>query len=81
MGVPPVGIGGLTGAVVQFWETYIGKYIGVSGDEVNQYSVSNYVYEHDFNESKRTSQFFGNLCFCAAFLKQAENELKAAMGV
>lgn len=76
MGVPPVGIGGLTGAVVQFWETYIGKYIGVSGDEVNQYSVSNYVYEHDFNESKRTIRVLN-----PAFLKQAENELKAAMGV
>jgi hypothetical protein len=73
---PPVGIGGATGATVEFWETYIGKYMGVSGDEINLYSVSNYTYEHDKNEKKRTIRVLN-----PAFLKQAMKELKAAMGV
>jgi hypothetical protein len=39
---------------VDFWETYIGRYIGVSGDQVNVYSVSNYTYENGVNEAKRS---------------------------
>lgn len=39
---------------VEFWETYIGRYMGVSGDKINQYSVSNYTYENAVNETKRS---------------------------
>lgn len=39
---------------VDFHETYIGKYMGVSGDKVNTYAVSNYLYEMQTNDEKRT---------------------------
>lgn len=74
--IPPSGIGGATGATVEFWETYIGKYMGVSGDEINIYAVSNYMYEQDKNDKKRTIKILN-----PAYLTQALNELKAALGV
>ena len=69
-------IGGATGATVAFWETYIGGYMGVSGDEINTYAVSNYVYENDENESKRTIKVLA-----PAYMEQAIKELKNALGV
>jgi hypothetical protein len=39
---------------IELWETYIGKYMGISGDKVGSYAVSNYIYENSFNERKRT---------------------------
>jgi len=39
---------------VEFWQTYIGRYMGVSGDKVNSYAVSNAIYEQRVNDSKRT---------------------------
>lgn len=74
--VPPSGIGGATGATVEFWETYIGQYMGVSGDEINLYSVTNQIYEQDKNDARRTIKVLN-----PAFLTQALNELKAALGV
>lgn len=74
--VPPSTIGGATGATVEFWQTYIGQYIGVSGAEINAYSVSNYTYEQTNNDSKRTIRVLN-----PAFLNQAMKELKAALGV
>lgn len=39
---------------VAFWDTYIGRYMGVSGDKINQYSTNNYIYEITKNNTKRT---------------------------
>jgi hypothetical protein len=39
---------------VDFYETYIGKYLGVSGAAVNTYAVSNYIYENTKNDACRT---------------------------
>ena len=74
--IQPSGIGGVTGATVQFWETYIGKYMGLSGEQINLYAVSNYMYEQDKNDKKRTIKILN-----PAYLTQAINELKAALGV
>ena len=54
-GTPVIGIRTTTGngANVSLWETYIGKYMGISGSGVNDYSVSNFIYETNENESKR----------------------------
>jgi hypothetical protein len=49
-----VGIGYSGSGVVDLWETYIGKYIGVSGAAVNTYAVSNYTYENTKNDAVRT---------------------------
>lgn len=72
----PVGVGGVTGASSGFWESYIGKYMGVSGDEINLYAVNNHMYEQDKNDKKRTIRILN-----PAYLTQALNELKAALGV
>jgi len=48
------GIGYSGSGVVDLWETYIGKYIGVSGAAVTTYSVSNYTYENTKNDAVRT---------------------------
>jgi hypothetical protein len=50
--------------------------MGVSGDEINTYAVSNYVYENDENESKRTIKVLA-----PAYMEQAIKELKNALGV
>lgn len=74
--IQPSGINGATGATVEFWQTYIGRYMGVSGDEINAYAVSNHTYEQSENEKKRTINVLA-----PAFLQQAIKELKAALGV
>jgi|LakMenEpi03Aug12_release.lakeMendotaPanAssembly.Ray.scaffolds.fasta_scaffold00624_11 hypothetical protein len=54
-GYPVVGIrttSGTTGSVA-LWQTYIGGYMGISGDAVNQYAVSNFTYETERNELRR----------------------------
>lgn len=43
----------LSGSELGFWETYIGKYMGISGDAVDTYAVSNFIYEQRLNESRR----------------------------
>jgi hypothetical protein len=72
----PIGVGGVTGATVEFWETYIGKYMGVSGEEVDLYAVSNYTHEQDRNEKKRVIKILH-----PSYLDAAIKELKAALGV
>lgn len=72
----PIGLGGVTGATVEFWETYIGKYMGISGEEINTYAVSNYMYEQDKNDKKRTIKVLH-----PSYLDMAIKELKAALGV
>lgn len=54
-GTPVIGIRTTTGngANVSLYETYIGKYMGISGSGVNDYAVSNFIYETNMNESKR----------------------------
>ena len=74
--LPATTRGGATGATVEFWQTYIGKYMGVSGSEVTDYATSNYQYETDSNESKRTIKILSPV-----FLKQALKELKSVLGV
>lgn len=74
--IPPLSIGGITGATVEFWQTYIGNYMGISGDENNTYSVSNYSYEQSVNDARRTIRVLH-----PKFLNQAVKELKAALGV
>jgi hypothetical protein len=49
-----VGVGYSGSGTVDFWETYIGKYMGVSGAAVTTYAVSNYTHENSTNEQKRT---------------------------
>jgi hypothetical protein len=39
---------------VDFYETYIGNYLGVSDAAVNTYAVSNYTYENTKNDARRT---------------------------
>ena len=43
----------LSGSVLNFWETYIGRYMGVSGEFVNSYAVTNFAHENLLNESRR----------------------------
>lgn len=74
--IPPSSIGGATGATVEFWQTYIANYMGISGDENNTYAVSNNTYEQSVNDSRRTIRVLN-----PAFLNQAMKELKAALGV
>lgn len=74
--IQPTGVNGLTGATVEFYQTYIAQYMGVSGSEVTNYAISNFTYEQDQNEMKRTIRVLS-----PAFLGQALNELKSALGV
>lgn len=62
--------------VVDFWETYIGGYMGVSGSKVNSYSVSNYSHENRTNDSKRTIKILH-----PRFKQQAVAELEALLRV
>ena len=39
---------------VKFRDTYIGKYMGISGEALETYAVSNHIYEIDKNEKRRT---------------------------
>ena len=54
-GYPVLGIRTTTGVSgsIGLWETYIGEYMGISGDAVNQYAVSNFMYETQNNELRR----------------------------
>lgn len=49
-----VGVGYSGSGTVDFWETYIGRYMGVSGAAVTTYAVSNYTHEYRTNDAKRT---------------------------
>ena len=60
---------------VDLWETYIGKYMGISGSAVIQYSVSNTVHEIEENESKRTIKILH-----PRYRRQAVQELEALLG-
>lgn len=42
------------GITLDFWQTYIGRYMGVSGEKVGTYAVSKRLYEFDENNKKRT---------------------------
>jgi len=48
------GLGYTSSDSVNFWDTYIGNYMGVCGAKVTQYAVSNYTEENRKNETKRT---------------------------
>lgn len=74
--VPVSLVGGATGATVEFWETFIGNYMGVSGSEINTYAISNFTHEQNENEKKRTIKVLA-----PQFLSQALKELKIALGV
>lgn len=61
---------------VDFWETYIGGYMGVSGSKVNTYAVSNYTHENTVNESNRTLKILH-----PRFKQQAVSELESLLRV
>lgn len=54
-GNPVTGIRSVVGSSgsVQLWQTYIGRYMGISGSPVGNYAITNYKYENDKNDSKR----------------------------
>jgi len=51
--IPNLVVNGLSGSVVLFDQTYIGRYMGVSGPQVTTYAVTNRANEYDLNERKR----------------------------
>jgi hypothetical protein len=61
---------------VDFWETYIGKYMGVSGADVTTYAVSNYIYENSINDDKRTIKILH-----PRYKREALTELEALLRV
>lgn len=61
---------------VSLWETYIGKYMGISGSEVNQYAVTNYIHEMNVNETKRTIKILH-----PRFKREAVRELESLLRV
>jgi len=61
---------------VDFHETYIGKYMGVVGDKVNLYAISNYIYENDKNNERRTLKLLH-----PRYKEQAIRELEALLRV
>lgn len=70
------GINYTPSGTVSLWETYIGKYMGISGDKVNIYATSNTVYEQNKNEEKRTIRVL-----YPRFKKQAAKELENLLRV
>lgn len=61
---------------VDFWETFIGGYMGISGSPVNQYAVSNTKYEMTLNDSKRTIKVLH-----PRYLSQAIKELEGLLRI
>jgi len=74
--LPPTTIGGASGATVEFWETHIGKYMGISGSAFNDYAVTNYMYEQEKNDSRRKIRLIS-----PAFLDSVMKEFKSATSV
>jgi hypothetical protein len=70
------GIGYVGTGVVSMWETYIGRYMGISGSQVNTYAVSNYLYEMNENEKKRTIKILH-----PRFKREAVQELESLLRV
>ena len=70
------GIGYTASGTVDLYETYIGKYMGVSGAAVNTYAVSNYTYENTKNNSVRTIKVLQ-----PRFQKTALNELESLLRI
>ena len=50
----PDQLGNPVGVTSQFYDTYIGRYMGISGDKNDMYVVNNKDYEMMVNESRRT---------------------------
>ena len=46
-------VGAVVGSI-PFWNTYVGRYMGISGDKVNTYAVTNREYEFSQNDKSRT---------------------------
>jgi hypothetical protein len=63
-----------TTGIVDLWETFVGGYMGISGSRVNQYAVSNTVYESELNDSKRTIKVLH-----PRYLPQAIKELEGLL--
>lgn len=70
------GVGYTGSGTVDLWETYIGRYMGVSGAQVNTYAVSNYTYEFTENDAKRTIKVLH-----PRFKKTALTELESLLRV
>lgn len=74
----PSGVDGIDYAgtgTVNLWETYIGRYMGISGDVVNSYAVTNLLYEIERNDEKRTIRVLD-----PRFKRQAVTELETLLG-
>jgi len=74
---PSVGIINSTpvGSTLSFWETYIGRYMGVSGSPIDLYAVSNVSYERKKNEEKRTIRVL-HPRYLDAIKKELESKLR-----
>lgn len=60
---------------VSLSNTYIGNYLGIGGTKVNTYSVSNYLYENEENDKKRTIKILH-----PRYKIQAVKELETLLG-
>lgn len=70
------GVGYTSSGTVSFWETHIGRYMGVSGDRINTYAVSNQVHEINENEKRRTIKILH-----PRFKRQAVQELESLLRI
>lgn len=70
------GVGYTGSGTVSFWETHIGRYMGVSGDRINTYAVSNQVHEINENEKRRTIKILH-----PRFKRQAVQELESLLRI
>lgn len=70
------GVGYTGSGTVSFWETHIGRYMGVSGDRINTYAVTNQVHEINQNEKRRTIKILH-----PRFKRQAVQELESLLRI
>jgi hypothetical protein len=63
------------GATLEFWQTYIGRYMGISGDKVNTFAVSLFSHELEKNNQRRTIKLLH-----PRYKNIAVNELESLMG-
>lgn len=70
------GVGYSGSGVVSMWETHIGRYMGISGSQINTYAVSNYLHEMNENEKRRTIKILH-----PRFKRQAVQELESLLRI
>jgi hypothetical protein len=70
------GVGYTGSGTVSLWETYVGKYMGISGSPVTIYAQANQLYEMEQNEQKRTIKILH-----PRFKSLAVKELESLLGI